>query len=75
MMLNDFIDNETDNFCGKCGINASDFGQSLKAVNLCCLTNGVRGWESVFGLESPNSFRVIEPFTESVDENRVKAVD
>ena len=73
-MLNDFTDNEIQEFLREIGIQSRIAGQFFQPADLSGFPFGICRRQLVRGLEFADRLRVPKPFTERVDENRIKPI-
>jgi len=75
MVLNDFLDDELQKFFSEVWIQICPLGQSAKSVDLFCFPPLVGGRQIEFGFQFANLFGFAKPFSQNVNERRVKIVD
>ena len=74
-MMDDFLDDESEEFLGELGIEIRLFRKPFQAVDLIHLARLVGGREAVFGFEPAHGLGVLEAFGERIDEDRVQPVN
>ena len=74
-MLNDFSNDEVEEFLGKFRVEIGLDRQVLEPRDLVCLAVRVRGGQVVFCLELAHRLGVLEPLAQGIDEDRIKPVD
>ncbi len=74
-MANDFVDNETQKFLGKVGIEFCVFGKNAQASNLTLFAAGIGWGQAMVGFVTTDSLRYLKAFGEHEHECSVDIVD
>ena len=75
VVLDDFLNDEVQEFLGEFRVQIGPVGKIFEPRNLFAFAVGIRGGQSVLGLEPAHGLRVLEPLAQRIDEDRLKAVD
>ena len=75
VVLDDFLNDEIQEFLGEFRVKIGPVRKVFEPRNLLFFARGVGGREVMLGFQNPNSLRVFEPLAQSIDEDRIEAVD
>ena len=75
VVLDDFLNDESQEFLGELGIQIRRVRQILQPRDLLFFPRGIGGGQVMRGFQQPHRLRVLEPFGQREDKDRIQPVD